>query len=257
MHDALGEGDSMAKNPGSGGTMPFILGLLALVAFVGAWTYQTRTAEMPNLFETAVKLGELLVWIGGLWTIVVLKQHLVAFNGQVDLLKQQIEEQRSTLQEEFDWRRKASYHKHFSSVPRAEVNDKMYALSKQYEFVDCLQGFGQPIPTAKLDELLRDPQNDLTVRAYLDSFERFCGAVKCGLVDDDYAYSLENTRVIRTLTIFQPFIDRVRAKNSMGYLELRKLAEQWNYRRAEEDSNFADSRGVKGGTGTRRNPVNK
>jgi hypothetical protein len=128
----------------------------------------------------------------------------------------------------------------------------MWRVATTYGFRDCLSGFGKPMPEEALTRILASADDEYVMRAYLDQFEKFCGAVQCGLVDNDYAYSLQATRVIRNYTIFSTFIKRIRQESSTGYLELEKVALSWEDRRGIEDATFRNNRGVRNGTGARR-----
>jgi len=89
---------------------------------------------------------------------------------------------------------------------------------------------------------------EVAIREYLNDFEEFAAAVNSGLVDDDYAYHIENVRVLNCYYGFEEVInhyaleDQERAArqktellaSSDYYGELKRLAEKWKARKKLE-----------------------
>ena len=87
------------------------------------------------------------------------------------------------------------------------------------------------------------------VREYLNDFEEFASAINCGLVDEDYAYQLEATRLLNAHYGFRQMVnqwhaeDKEKSERSGGsipvttnyYGELRSVAERWKLRKQEEN----------------------
>ena len=86
------------------------------------------------------------------------------------------------------------------------------------------------------------------VREYLNDFEEFAAAINCGLVDEDYVYRLESTRVLGAHFGFRMMVnhwhaeDKDKSERSGGkipvttdyYGELLSVAERWKVRKEAE-----------------------
>jgi hypothetical protein len=92
-----------------------------------------------------------------------------------------------------------SYHDHFHDLPSiGKVRDLYRALGRCKVEVPT---WYTPMSEADREKLFADVEPppasaELAVREYLNDFEEFAAAIKCGLVDDDYAYRIESTRVL-------------------------------------------------------------
>ncbi|MNN38781.1 hypothetical protein D3C81_1527930 [compost metagenome] len=82
--------------------------------------------------------------------------------------------------------------------------------------------------------------------SYLDDFEEFCGAVNAGVVNGDYAYKLESTRVIRIWVVFNPYIRKSRHNHNdeRCYLEIERLGSAWKQRRDAESTAVTTNNGM-------------
>jgi hypothetical protein len=89
---------------------------------------------------------------------------------------------------------------------------------------------------------------DLVIREYLNDFEEFSSAINCGLIDDDYAYRIESTRLLNAHFGFRRMVnhwhaeDKENCERSGGaipvttdyYGELLSVAERWRLRKEGE-----------------------
>ncbi len=149
-----------------------------------------------------------------------------------------------------------SYHLHFHDLP---------TLSKVRDLYTVLERCQVPVPTwhspmsesdrAKLvaDKAAPPRTAELVVREYLNDFEEFASAINCGLVDEDYAYQLEASRLLTAHYGFRQMINHWHAEDRqiserLGgnvpettnyYGELRSVAERWKDRKQAENQKEA------------------
>jgi hypothetical protein len=99
----------------------------------------------------------------------------------------------------------------------------------------------------QVDAIFANEAFKSTFARYLDCYEGFCAAVHAGVVDKDYAYTLEATKVIRAWTVFKPFVRRLRSSNeySRCYLELERLGAAWKQQRDQEIEESNRQQGVR------------
>jgi uncharacterized membrane protein len=186
--------------------------------------------ELPALQEIAYRAATLMLAALNLTAIYMLAKQVAGHKRQV--------------RHQHTWNTLISYHQLFPAVPPEDANHAMRQLATELKFVSAFKGFGTPIDDATVDILYSDAEKDVTTRDYLDGFELFCGAIAAGIVDEDYAFSMQSGRVIRTLTIFRGFIKRCQAANAMAYLELEKRANAWDSERQKKDHNYRVNSGV-------------
>ena len=124
---------------------------------------------------------------------------------------------------QYEWARNESYYQYFLAMPGFETSSKMYTAAENHKFQDAMSGFGRPLTEQEVSSLLAASTDSHLVRAYLDSFERFAGALRCGMLDERLVYELEAGRVIRTATTFGSVIKRFQQTNPKAYLELGKV----------------------------------
>jgi len=139
--------------------------------------------------------------------------------------------------------RALTYHQFFGDLITAEIRQKMEAAATSCGFKDARKS-GEPMTQQAVKCIKEDPGHDGVVASYLDEFEEFCGAIHAGLLDEDYAYGLEATRVIRTWKVFSPYVQATRLETSdhRTYIELERIADAWLKRRADEDQRESDAR---------------
>ena len=104
------------------------------------------------------------------------------------------------------------------------------------------------IPLHDIIEVLTDAQVDaiwtngdarLALRNYLNLLEDHAAAVHADVVDDDCAYSLLGSAIIRHGTVFKPFIERFRRERNDDheiYHEIEQLGLSWATRYAKQRS---------------------
>ena len=166
------------------------------------------------------------------------------------------------------WKRVVSRHDYFSQVPRT---DRAEAVRKYFKEL----GINRP-PSAyhSLDVNLVEtiwadngtdqrPPGRVIISNYLDDWEDFCGAIRVGVLDEEYAREMEGTRVINAFFGYRSAIDKLRqehnesAKARTGskpaqpfvnkyFLELQTIATNWHrirqaeLERAQETLRIAD-----------------
>jgi hypothetical protein len=149
-----------------------------------------------------------------------------------------------------------SYHDHFHDLPSiGKVQDLYKALGRCKVAVPTWYA---PMSEADREKLFADVEPppssaELAVREYLNDFEEFAAAIKCGLVDDDYAYRIESTRVLNAHFGFRRMVnhwhaeDKEKSERSGGtipvttdyYGELLSVAERWRVRKEAEEQKEA------------------
>jgi hypothetical protein len=148
------------------------------------------------------------------------------------------------------WNKSVTYHSLFQNLVTDEMVEKIWGAAARQHFEEQFRTM-QPLTTTSVDLLSgtneQAAQDGRIVKSYLDTFETLCGAVNCGLVNKEYAYSLEATRVIRVYLVFHPLINRMRASDryTRCYLELERLGDEWKRRRDDEIAKRQKSDGVK------------
>jgi hypothetical protein len=161
------------------------------------------------------------------------------------------------------WNGVLSYHDYFDELPVQPKLDNLYKVLNicSVEIPTLLKPLSdedfQKIETAAKPgsaetAALGGLRPRGVVRAYLNDFEEFAGAVEQGVVDEDYAYSLEGTRVLVAYFGFRAFIesdrktDKEECKMNLkgkdidflvpkSYLLLETLAKRWLARRVDSD----------------------
>lgn len=81
----------------------------------------------------------------------------------------------------------------------------------------------------------------LQTKTYLNALEDIGAAVRIGFVDEDFAYALEGSRLMKAWEIFQPLAIALRDYHSAEgiYVELENVAAEWRERRATETEEIA------------------
>lgn len=194
------------------------------------------------------KGAELFVWAAGLMSVLLVRRQLHAQEVILDAHRQQQEESFEQLQRDHSWRCYAFYHQHFSDIPSAALRKGVYELADAADtrFIDCFLERGRPMPSAVLDKIRGTPSEWDFIRPYLDGFETFCGAINAKLVDEDYAFSLQATRVIRNYTVFEPLIDEYKRATPSAYCEFYKVAYRWKLRLLPAEGRDIEGLGVDG-----------
>ena len=194
---------------------------LILIAAV-AWTCYLDIGPLP--FDDLMRYVQLWAMIAGLLSLVVLLAQSRA---------------------EVVWRRLLSYHTYFQDKPPTERLEKLRNLAETKGFLDCLKEVKE-MPRAAAMSILQDENASFTVCKYLDDFEMLSAAIHARIVDPEYAYHLEGTRVIRAFIVFKPMIREFRHENEYTrcYLELERLADTWCERRRKETQKRNNTQGV-------------
>lgn len=193
---------------------------LAMVGAAGI----TVWLRWPLTFEQGARILELLMLGVGLQSLIL----LWAQNRAMTI-----------------WNSVRSYHDYFQEFPPEHRITELEDLAERLGFLQCLLDLS-PIPKPIVEAIESTRQSRLTVRKFLDDYEEFCAAVNARVVDPEYAYGIEGTRVIRVKMVFEPLISRMRAENryTRCYLELMKLGDEWKLRREAEARATNNAAGV-------------
>lgn len=185
-----------------------ITGALAL-AFAAVWIAKALFGEY--VFSRELTATEVLT----LGQMVVLALGL----GSVVLLWIQ-------SRDESKWRRLLSYHQYFSDCPPAPAREGMLGVMSDIPGHHLDDG-GKPLQAAEVNLIVDDAAKRQKVVVYLDGFEQLSGAVLSGIVDAEYAYDHEGTRLLRIYHVFKPLILRIRQHSPRAYDQFECLAERW------------------------------
>lgn len=197
------------------------------------------------VYEVTTKTAELIVLAAGLFSVLLVREQLIAQEKQMN-------ENHSQLLADHKWKTFVSYHQLFhGGIPCEEKRIKMYTFATDNKFIKCFDDLGTPMPTEALDKCINETAAWDVVRPYLDEFERFCAAVNAGIIDESYALSVEGTRVIRNFTVFEHLIKHLQHPNGRAYVEIEKIAQKWAMMRRLENEEWKQQIGVGTGTGTR------
>jgi hypothetical protein len=148
------------------------------------------------------------------------------------------------------------YHQYFHDLPSStKVRDLYKALGRCKVEVP---NWHTPMSEADKVKLIGDTEPppetaELVVREYLNDFEEFSAAINCGLIDEDYVYRLESTRLLSAHFGFRRMVDhwhaedKEKSERSGGripvttdyYGELLSVAERWRVRKEAEQQKEA------------------
>ena len=194
-----------------------------------------------------VTLSVSIYWRGGSWTfdekVKLIETTILALGLESLLLV--ASQNRATVV----WNRLLSYHEYFQEMPPEARIRALVAAGDKLGFASCLRDL-KPLDSTHVDAINADKDAILAIRAYLDDFEEFCAAVNAKIVDENYVYNIEGTRIIRASVVFEPMIRAFRHENryTQCYLELQKLGDAWKKRREWEVERANHSRGVQHAT---------
>lgn len=217
--------------------------VFAFASFAGG-AFFSKYLDQAACFKAA----ELFVWAAGLLSVLLVRRQLHAQEVILNAHKEQQEEGFEQLQRDHNWRCYAFYHQHFADNPAEPLRKAVYKLAQAEDtkFIDCFAERGRPMPDNVLNVIKGSSDEWDCVRPYLDGFETFCGAINAKLVDEDYAFSLQATRVIRNYTVFEPLIDEYKKATPSAYCEFYKVAYRWKIRLLPSEGRDVEGLGVDG-----------
>lgn len=136
-----------------------------------------------------------------------------------------------------------TYHQYFGDLITVQVRRQLGHVANTCGFSNARK-LGNPMDQDAVKCIKRSPNHDSVVAQYLDEFEEFCGAIHAKLLNEDYAYGLEGTRVIRAWDVFSPYIleTRTETQDFRTYVELERIARSWTERRKAEDAKEANAK---------------
>jgi len=129
-----------------------------------------------------------------------------------------------------------AYHQYFGDLITVQIRRQLAAVANDCGFAEARKK-GEPMSPEAVKCIKDSPKHDSVVSSYLDEFEEFCAAIHAKLLNEDYAYGLEATRIIRTWAVFGPYIlsSRTETQDFRTYVELERVATAWTERRRRED----------------------
>lgn len=164
------------------------------------------------------------------------------------LVHRQLTAQTRESKAEFEWRKIQTYYQFFCELPETSINDKLYSLAVTLQIAENFKRGGSPLSDQVVEDICSDMEKNQTVCRYLDSFEGFAGAVRCGLVDEDFAFNMESGRLVRTFRVFRPLIDRKQNDNAAAYATLETLALDWEDRKNNQGRDSKERGATRKGT---------
>lgn len=196
----------------------------------------------PPARQIAFKGAELCVWSAGLFSVLLIRR-------QLWIQEQQATQTLEQLKIDHQWKTYESYHRHFANVPDRPTRDKLIDRLKQLGLIPCFKHRGSPIDDDQVRLICECPEVFDDIKASLDCFEAFCGAINAKLVDEDYAFSLQATRVVRHHTVFAPLIAELHKGSPSAYVELTKVATRWSIRQRATEGRMVEGMGIGGNHG--------
>jgi|GEM_PF-2758500 len=118
-----------------------------------------------------------------------------------------------------------------------DLEDVEHKMSVRLQLLDIPYHTQEgPLSAGHVEGIWSDPETYMLVKRFLNAFEDLAAAVRIGFVDQDFAYALEGSRMIRTWRVFEPVIKRARKNASCDtfYIEMENVAESWSERRRME-----------------------
>lgn len=222
--------------------------LIAFAVFFAFVSFTLGVTWKPIHQPAFFKAAELFVWAAGLLSVLLIRRQLHAQEIILEAHRVQQEQEFEQLQADHEWKCYAFYHQHFPEIPPEVVRRPVYQLAAapNHSFIDCFQDRGTPMPPAVLAALRGTEAEWDHIRPYLDCFEMFCGAINAKLVHEDYAFSLQATRVIRNYTVFEPLIDEYKKQSPSAYCEFYKVAYRWKLRLLPAEGRDVEGLGIDG-----------
>lgn len=98
--------------------------------------------------------------------------------------------------------------------------------------------FGNDVLTKEnVSVILNDPEKKISVMDYLNGLEHLCVGVNSNVFDKEIFYRMSGTRIIKTLDIFNIYIQEIQRQNPTAYSEFTHLAMEFSNRRRSNISN--------------------
>lgn len=88
----------------------------------------------------------------------------------------------------------------------------------------------------EVDKIIHNEKAYLSLMSFLDKIEYYCTAIKCGLVDDTFAYNMYGVKYIQLFKVYSPFIMHIRShyKDDSIYVEFAKINDEFSEKRNKE-----------------------
>jgi hypothetical protein len=206
--------------------------VVVLACAIAIYRLPSADRTVPNI-TSILQLG--LVAVGLISLLLLAEQNRQISCGNAEQSKQTA-----------SWNKCLSYHNFFGDLITMQMSQALRGTTDACGFTSAMQNV-EPMSANSVEDVVRDDAHSRVCSSYLDDFEEFCAAVHAGVVDKEYAYTLEATRVIRAWIVYEPYITKRRSsvRYSRCYIELQRLAATWIKRREEEEAKKNASEGVK------------
>ena len=131
------------------------------------------------------------------------------------------------------WNRVLSYHQFFGELPSDSKIEDLSACLQRLNIAEPIAG--RRLSASDARKIWDDDGGDSTAgaarksanritREYLNDFEQFCGAIRAGIVNENYARELQGTRTINAYFAFAEFIKLTRDEAEEAIQIERKAA---------------------------------
>lgn len=190
-------------------------GLVALVVAWYTWKQLQAIPDGPNATATKAGVIQAGAVILGLFSVLV-----AALQVRINAT----------------WNKVLSYHNFFGELITPQALRNLMATAKACGFSEKLQT-GDELSQEDVAKIVDSPSHEAIISCYLDEFEEFCAAVNAGVVDNEYAYKLEGSRVVRVHKLFASYIRHCRGDDGANrsiYAELEHRANDWTVRKDHE-----------------------
>jgi len=180
--------------------------------------FKSRTSILPRTIEAVAISSFVIVVLMGVWALLeipkqefnrteILKtiEAIVGGLGVSSLLLLWAQLRHTAILGKL-----TSYHAHFHDLPNIDKVKNLYGALARCKI--STPSWYSPLSDSDVKSLLADigappDKAELVVREYLNDFEEFASAINCGLVDEDYAYQLEATRLLNAHYGFREMVN--------------------------------------------------
>lgn len=226
---------------------------------LGVKWYEVITAVTGSVILVAAFLAW---WFGARslqWAVDVTSSAALALGAlSIILLWAQL---RSTSRQERQqgiYKRIMCLHEHFHDVPRLHLAETVRVYLYRELAIHSPPSARNPLTRAHAEAINMDAGNQdrpparVLVTRYLNDWEDFCGAIRSGVIDENYAMALEGARLVdaffgyrEAINIFRETRGQSTGKVGDGataappianklYYELQRVALEWHRKRTEE-----------------------
>lgn len=228
-HASTGAGNTELKSADI--ILPSVWKPLGTIAFIAFALFATGVVikyvggAPVDWYEVLSKLAAMVLLCSGFGSFLMVRRQMV---GQQKTNLQTRERETK----EFQYNRVEAFYRYFGAETGKETQATFVKFVEDAELIPNFSGEGLTIENEmKLTEICTNAAWDSAVRAYLDRHEGLAAAVNSGFIDDDVAYGLQGSRIIRAVKVFRVLIKKWQTQQPLAYCELLKLDADWQLRR--------------------------